>query len=306
MANDLQLLTDSFSKFIVTPINEFGIGGFVFDNEGDTTLNLTAEITDHYTEDNRSVQDHIAIKPKRLTLKGYVGELVYYSPQNDGGFVQKAVQKLTTVSSFLPQLSAAATQATALIQQARDGNLSLDNVSLESVNKILDLWGLAKNLGANDSKQQRAYMYFKALYEQKILSSIQTPYEFLSNMAIESIIAMQDERTKFVSDFTITFKQIRTAGIVNGVASQQGGSGDSDSPTPLPQGRNVEQSQPVTTIGNMPGIDPAVIQRMIITTDERGRPLGGINPNAIAVNAEELSNMQQFGYDILTRAAGGN
>jgi len=297
MANDLQLLTDSFSKFIVSPLNEFGIGGFVFDNEGDTSLNLTAEITDHYTEDNKSIQDHIAIRPKRLTLKGYVGELVYYSPQNDGGFIQKAVQKLTTVSSFLPQLSAAATQATALIQKARDGNLSLDNVSLESVNKILDLWGLAKNLGANDSKQQRAYMYFKALYEQKILSSIQTPYEFLSNMAIESIIALQDERSKYVTDFTITFKQIRTVSIVS-VEGSESGRGVSGSPTPLPQGRNVEQSQPVNTVGNMPGLNPetfGALQSM------------GIDPNAIVKTASELGDISQFDYyKILTRATGGN
>lgn len=296
MANDLQLLTDSFSKFIVTPLNEFGIGGFVFDNEGDTTLNLVAEITDHYTEDNKSIQDHIAIKPKRLTLKGYVGELVYYSPQNDGGFIQKAVQKLTTISSFLPQLSAAATQATALIQKARDGNLSLDNVSLESVNKILDLWGLAKNLGANDSKQQRAYMYFKALYEQKILSSIQTPYEFLSNMAIESIIALQDERSKYVTDFTITFKQIRTVDIVS-VEGSQSGRGVSGSPTPLPQGRNVEQAQPVSTIGNMPGLNPETFGALEAM---------GIDPNAIVRKASELGDISQFDYyKIITRATGG-
>jgi len=197
----------------------------------------------------------------------------------------------------LPQLSAAATQATALIQKARDGNLSLDNVSLESVNKILDLWGLAKNLGANDSKQQRAYMYFKALYEQKILSSIQTPYEFLSNMAIESIIALQDERSKYVTDFTITFKQIRTVSIVS-VEGSESGRGVSGSPTPLPQGRNVEQSQPVNTVGNMPGLNPetfGALQSM------------GIDPNAIVKTASELGDISQFDYyKILTRATGGN
>lgn len=284
MSNDLQLIADSFSKFIVTPLNAFGLGGFVFDNDGDTTVTLQAEITDHYTEDNKSVQDHIAIKPKRVTLNGYVGELVYRDGAGDGSPIQKTVQKLTTIGSFLPKLSAAATQATAIIQAARNGDLSLGNVSLESVNKVLDLWGLAKNLGPDTSKQQQAYMYFKALYEQKILCSLQTPYEFMSDMAIESIIAIQPEGTKYVSDFTITLKQIRTAGILSAAAKSAGssGSGDSSDPTPISQGRNAEQIQPVNTVGNMPGLETTV-------------NFPDVGP--VKINTDVLKNLPQFDYD---------
>ena len=67
--SDAQLLIDSLKQYVVTPLNAFGVGGFVFDSEGDTTVNLSADITDHYLEDNTSVQDHIAIKPKRVTPK---------------------------------------------------------------------------------------------------------------------------------------------------------------------------------------------------------------------------------------------
>lgn len=286
MSNDLQLIADSFSKFIVTPLNAFGLGGFVFDNDGDTTVTLQAEITDHYTEDNKTIQDHIAIKPKRVTLKGYVGELVYRDGAGDGSPIQKTVQKLTTISSFLPQLSAAAEQATAVIQAARNGDLSLGNVSLESVNKVLDLWGLAKNLGPDTSKQQQAYMYFKALYEQKILCSLQTPYEFLSNMAIESIIAIQPEGTKYVSDFTITLKQIRTVEVLSVVGSDSG-RGVSDNPTPISQGRNAEQIQPVNTVGNMPGLETTV-------------NFPDVGP--VKINTDVLKNLSQFDYDALMNA----
>jgi hypothetical protein len=287
MANDLQLISDSFKQYIVTPLNAFGVGGFVFDNEGDTTLNLSADITDHYTEDNKSVQDHIAIKPKRVTLKGYVGELVYRDGNTDGGTIQKVTQKLTVVSSFLPTLSAAATQATALIKSAREGNLSLGNVSLESVNKVLDLWGLAKNLAPSATRQMQAYMYFKALYEQKILCSLQTPYEFLSNMAIESIIAVQPENTKFISDFTITLKQIRTVDVLSKVATTQG-RGVSDSPTPIAQGRNVQQSAPVSQIGNMPGLDTSKVSVQDIASQLNN------NTTIVVKTAEDLMKNPDF------------
>lgn len=287
MSSNAQLLIDSLKQFVVTPLNAFGVGGFVFDNEGDTSLNLSADITDHYTEDNKSVQDHIAIKPKKLTLKGYVGELVYRDGNTAASSVQKVVQKLTTVTQYLPQLSAAAQQAIDVINNARAGNFSLNNVSLESVNKVLDLWGLAKNINPNQTKQAQAYMYFKALYEQKILCSVQTPYEFLSNMAIESIIAIQGENSKYITDFSITLKQIRTVQIVN-VQGSTSGRGVSDSPTPISAGRNSQQSQPINTVGNMPGLDPTTLSAMQAL---------GVDSNAIVRAADQLKNMPQFEYD---------
>ena len=35
-----------------------------------------ADITDHFTEDNKTVQDHISIRPTHFVLKNYIGELV--------------------------------------------------------------------------------------------------------------------------------------------------------------------------------------------------------------------------------------
>ena len=96
MSDTLDALTAEFQNYVVAPLNAFGLGGFLFDAEGESTARLNAEITDHYTEDNRAVQDHIAIHPTRITLKGYVGEIVYTQPGQDQSFLQTAVQKLTT------------------------------------------------------------------------------------------------------------------------------------------------------------------------------------------------------------------
>jgi hypothetical protein len=206
---EIAQITANFDKYIVRPLNAFGLGGFVFDVEGESTVTLTSEITDHFTEDN-AVQDHIAIRPKRVILRNYVGELVFrLDPDNDTP-LQKVVQKLTILNGYLPELSDAASQAKSVYENGI-GNLNFDIITGANVSKAVDLWALVKNLTPPISRQEQAYMYFKALQEQKIIVSVQTPFEYMTNMAVESVISFQDDNSRFISDFSITLKEIRTA-----------------------------------------------------------------------------------------------
>ena len=101
-------------------------------------------------------------------------------------------------------------------------------------------------------------MYFKVFWEKKILFSVQTPFEFLQNMAIESIIARQDETTRYISDFTITLKQMRfaTLGTAPGAVSSPVKQSGTLLEEPQATGRAAEQSQPTVNVGNMPGLAP--------------------------------------------------
>lgn len=210
MASDFDLLKSSFDQYIVRPLNAFGLGGFVFDVEGETVINSSADITDNYAEDNSALQDHIAIRPKLLTLRGYVGELVFNQNNKSPTFLQNVVQKLTILDSYLPRLSSAAAQAKKIFENGLSTD-SLNSLTASSVANAADVYSTIKNLTPPTTKQAQAYMFFTALQEQKILVSVQTPYEYMTNMAIQSIIARQDEETKYITDFTITLKKIRTA-----------------------------------------------------------------------------------------------
>lgn len=215
MASPFDLLANGITQYVVAPINAFGFGGFVFDVEGETSVNLNSEITDHYLEDNSPVQDHIAIRPKRIVLKRFVGELVYKQDDSLTTNIQNVVQKLTAISSFLPTLSKAATQ----IYNLKSKDLSFASLksafTSTTVNQLTDYYAFAKNLFAQDSAQVRAYTYLKALQEARILVSVQTPFEFLNNMAIESVVAVQSENSKYIGDFSITMKQIRFATLLS-------------------------------------------------------------------------------------------
>lgn len=197
-------ITETFDKYIVRPANSFGLGGFVFDVEGESNINISTEITDHYTENNVAVQDHIAVRPKKIILKNYVGELVYRLDGSTNTSLEKAVQKLTDIDSYLPILSNAGQQIKSALDSSED-TTSFNNL----LNDATNIYGLVQNLNPPIPRQQQAYMYFKALAEQKILISVQTPFEFASNMAIETIIAKQEEDSQWISDFQITLKEIR-------------------------------------------------------------------------------------------------
>jgi len=65
---------------IIVPLNLTpgvpNINGFVFDVEGSVKHDAVSDITDHYVENNTPVQDHIALKPLKITLKNYQGEII--------------------------------------------------------------------------------------------------------------------------------------------------------------------------------------------------------------------------------------
>lgn len=294
METNLQILAESINKAIVTPLNAFGLGGFVFDIEGETSVNLTTEITDHYLEDNSAVQDHIAIRPKKAVLKSYVGELIYREDDSTDTFVQKAVQKLTTLFAYRPPIARAAQQAIDFIRDGNISDISLDNITLETINKTTDYWAFVKNLGGGTSRQQQAYMYFKGLMEGKYLVSVQTPFEFMNNMAIESIVAIQGEGSRFISDFSITLKQIRTVSILNVQQNESRYITREATPEEMMQGRSFPQNQSLSNLGNIPGlptIDDAAVDALVAP--------GSLNvPAGVPLNPRDqrvIDLMRQYG-----------
>lgn len=243
LISSLNTISSAMQTYIVAPTAAFGMAGFVFSAQGEAFAQLAADITDHYSEDNKALQDHIAIHPKRITLKGFVGELTYSRPGASASTLNVLTEKLTVISAFLPSLSTGA-------QTIQQGITNPTNLLLSSSS---NLYGLVKNiLGAtgNTKNQQNAYVYFKSLMETATLMGVQTPWEFMTNMAIESIIAIQDDKSIYVSDFAVTFKQIRIASTTTFMPV---GSGSAVPTAPVAQGDAAIQKASVTNLGNTPG-----------------------------------------------------
>jgi len=243
-------LETSITKVIVPDIGEF-----LFDIEGTSQITLEADITDHYVEDNTAIQDHIALKPEKITLKGYQGEVVTTEQiqnkttaqlisklgvtshwQNNLSTVKNTLSKYNNnilVKIFNPpltQYTKAMQQAistaqsinpnslTSLVSDLKNGNFkgvynALKNLQNNDTAVTTNIWQTIKNTGINSTRQQQAYDLFKQLWKNKVLVTVQTPFghDTSEYFSIESVTAIQNEETKFMSDFQIILKRIRWA-----------------------------------------------------------------------------------------------
>lgn len=196
----------------------------LFHYEGEQTVALESDITDHYVEDNTAIQDQIALKPEVITTHGFIGELNDVPPAALQ-LLQQAANKLTTIGAYAPALS-----ATALI--AYDEAFLLYQVGANAVNSAVSAWssingsngenvigssGLGTGtfnaatgqISGNQTKQQVAFQQFYGYWKSRTLFTVQTPWAIFQNMAIKSLRAIQDAETRMITDFEVSFKMIR-------------------------------------------------------------------------------------------------
>lgn len=198
------------SSTLVSVAGTVGIAGFVFDIADDETIELDADITDHYVENGTAVQDHIALRPERVTVRGLVGEYKHIV-EGKQTTLQKATKKLTTLASYLPPLSDAASAIYKGLQgKNENASLSFLSGSLNNVtNTAMDLFKAYRNVNIPQTEQQKAFIFFEALRNNRSLFTIQTPFRYYTDMAVESIRASQSGFSRDQSDFEVTFKKMR-------------------------------------------------------------------------------------------------
>lgn len=191
------------SNVLVGVAGTVGIAGFVFDIAEEESVDLSSVITDHYVETGSPVQDHIAFRPERVTVRGLVGEYKDIVT-NKKSKLEKITQKLVTLASYLPPLSSAASSVYENLN-----TINKDNAVKNLVNLGEDLFSAYRNINIPQNEQQKAYIYFEALRNARVTFTIQTPFRYYTDMAIESMRVVQSGATKDQSDFSITFKKIR-------------------------------------------------------------------------------------------------
>lgn len=197
---------------------------FFFDYNGEETIDLQSEITDHFVEDNTSISDQISLRPEEFKVQGFVGELNDVVPEALE-VLKFAAEKLTVISGYTPQLSATALRTYNLAIQAYNTAQVVSNSAVQSWDTInnnnrvnvIDGTETAQELEGlraktrNQTKQQVAFQKFYGYWRNRTLFTLQTPWAIFTNMAIKSLRAVQDADTEQVSTFEITFKIMRFA-----------------------------------------------------------------------------------------------
>lgn len=186
------------------------VQGFIFDYCGDVRSELDTDITDHYSESTVFIQDHAILKPRMITLRGFVGELVAKPPTGVSGLLNTLTGNLTGVSSYLGKYTpgAVATMQKA-VTQAQNINNKINTLAAKG-NQILNLIGgnVAK------SKQAAAWAKLETMWALRIPMVVLTPTKVYNNMVIKSVIWTHPEGTKYWSEIIVTMKEIRMTGTV--------------------------------------------------------------------------------------------
>lgn len=231
------LVASNATLAIVRPNNPPpGIAGFLLDLPEDDSSELESDITDHYLEDNTAVQDQIALRPEVVTLTGKVAELVRTVPTVTN--VAAVANPLPLVAGLEPQFAPGATQT----QAQAASTAAASSAAIADTQTLYGYYNAHVPQQPNQTKQSLVYGYIYQLWLGRQLFSVETPWGTMTNMAILSASAKQDAVTRSVTDFSITFKKIRTARSITVVPG-------------LLAGRSVFQRAPVSnngTIGQNP------------------------------------------------------
>lgn len=207
----------------------------VFHYEGEQTSTLESDITDHFIEDNSSIQDQISLKPIMITTHGFVGELNDVFPYGIQ-VLQQVAKKLGAIGAYAPALSVTAllayNEAAFIYQTAASASASVVG-AWNSINNTLpggqntggeNVINGNPNLSnqnpfvgtrqGNQTLQQVYYQNFYSYWVTRTLFTVQTPWAIFQDMAIKSLRAIQDADTNMITDFEITFKQMRFASTI--------------------------------------------------------------------------------------------
>ena len=205
----LDNLTNKVS--LLKPKSVKGIGGFVFDYEGETSVTYNADITDHYTEENVFINDHIAIKPARIVLKGFISELKYKKPAGILGALEFLGDKMTALPAYLGGYTPQVTQNMFdAISKAQSVVTQIDG----AIKKAQNIIGMFPNSSVADTAQKKAFDQLYSMFSGKQVFSLKTPYKIYPSVAIETLTFVQNEDDKYTSDISVTVKEVRFAEVV--------------------------------------------------------------------------------------------
>ncbi len=169
-----------------------------------SSLNLTSQITTHYTEENYHINDHWALEPIKYTLTGLIGELIYRPAKNWSAKAERAfIDYLKPLGVISPTFDSYTQSAINLTNALEESYRRYEN----TIKKTLRTIGWSDSV--RTSNQEFVITQLEKLRRNRQLVSIYTPYGVYEDMAIGVINASQ-EGTLYQSSLEIQLQNWRT------------------------------------------------------------------------------------------------
>lgn len=205
ISDTLQYL-DERATSVIAPKSARGIAGFVFDIPRDDDIRLATDVTDHVTEDNTFINDHVVNLPIEVTLSGYQGELVFRGQEGIAGGFEELQNRLETVEAYLGSLTPGFVQQAQAVVGQQQRALSAINQTLAQAQNIV---GLFEGADPEATRQEQAYQQLFALRAAREPVTLQTPWAYFDSMIITNIAFRQTEETQDISEISVTLKEFR-------------------------------------------------------------------------------------------------
>ena len=176
----------------------------------DEEINLTANITDHYTEANVAIQDNIALPPVEVQTRGLVAELLL-----DPSAAEDVDAPTGAPDEALPEIEEQGPEFTPQADQQQAQNQSSQDLFAAAVAGEDSLAQYQQDLVSQQpgqTRQSNAFGYFVQLWKGRQLFTVETPWGFFANMALKGLTGRQGKDSRYQTEFSLTFKQIRFAG----------------------------------------------------------------------------------------------
>jgi len=210
LTNLVDLASTAGEMFVVAP-EKIESQVYLFDTRGEEEVSLESDITDNWVEDNKTMQDHIGLKPMTITLTGYVGELTNKLPEVFPEELSKVPDQLSGISAFMPKLT---TQTQYILNRTQEvyGIYEKANRTVKTGYNRIEALKDGVEVPKEVPNQQKVFAQFYDLWQQRGTYTVYTPFGVYNNMAIQALRARQEEDSSYISEFSVTFKQIRIAG----------------------------------------------------------------------------------------------
>ena len=192
-------------------------------------VSMQADITDNFVETNYAIQDHIALKPRTIKLRGLVGEISFKKPAEVGTFLatqlaiaqsytlQQTLLSCQPLESLVPTLSSYTRTAIGVYEQVKSSIKRYQNI-------FKNFKGTQYQASTPTAQQQQQYIIQKKMLEDITYLFNNRVAVNLSGFAfedqnnsianslwhIQSVNVTQGE-SQYISDVEIILKEIRIA-----------------------------------------------------------------------------------------------
>lgn len=209
ISNSRDFINNRTSVFI-SPKSAQGLSGWEFDIDQDESLNLSADITDHYVENNTFLNDHRVIKPVEITVNGLKGEVVFRPPEGLPGQTQELNNRLEEVDAYLGDFTPGMLQE--IMKSISRANSAVSRIN-QNLNRTQNVLSALSGEGPEKTEQEKAYSELKALFYSNQLVTVQTPWRYFDNMMINAVNFRQGQSSRDYSQISVTLKEVRFADI---------------------------------------------------------------------------------------------